>query len=86
MQEARKRQMCVRYLLSSLILLLLVSGLGGCHNMQSHRLRRWNYNDSGSRGDALWSVGDVLPGGRGDAGPEYRPEVPRATVSFESVR
>jgi hypothetical protein len=71
-----KMQSAVRWLLCSVVLLLLVSGVGGCHNLQSHRLRRWNYNDSGSRGDALWSVGDVLRSGSGDTGPAYRPEVP----------
>ena len=83
MLEARGKQFGVRWLISCLLLLLLVSGLGGCHNLQSHRLRRWNYNDSGSRGDASWSVGDVLPGGRRDAGPAYHPEVPRA-IEFTS--
>lgn len=83
MLEARGKQFGVRWLISCLLLLLLVSGLGGCHNLQSHRLRRWNYNDSGSRGDALWSVGDVLAAGRRDAGPAYHPEVPRA-IEFTS--
>ena len=83
MLEARRKQFGVLWLISCLLLLLLVSGLGGCHNLQSHRLRRWNYNDSGSRGDALWSVGDVLAAGRRDAGPAYHPEVPRA-IEFAS--
>lgn len=51
----------------SLLLCLLVVTAGssvGCskffHELQPHRLRRWNYNDSSGRGDSLFSVDDPL--------------------------
>ncbi len=61
-----------------LTLVVVVGNLVGCHNLKSHRLRRWNYNDSGSRGDAFYSVRDVLSSAAGEeTTPVYSPAVPR---------
>ncbi len=68
-----------------LMLIVVLGNLVGCHNLKSHRLRRWNYNDSGSRGDAFYSVRDVLSSAaREESTPVYRPVVPRLELE-ESV-
>lgn len=39
----------------------LLSGCGLLHELQPHRLHRWNYNDRPRSHDAFYSVPDRLP-------------------------
>ncbi len=39
----------------------LLSGCGLLHELQPHRLHRWNYNDRPRSQDAFYSVPDRLP-------------------------
>jgi len=64
--ESFKAALC-GLLKRSLLLCVLIITVGcnvGCskffHELQPHRLRRWNYNDSSGRGDSLFSVDDPL--------------------------
>ncbi|MGB0740990.1 MAG: hypothetical protein ACPGXX_13035 [Planctomycetaceae bacterium] len=44
--------------------LLFCNGLTGCgllHELQPHRLNRWNYNDRPRSQDAFYSVPDHVP-------------------------
>ena len=52
-----------RAILLGLLALTVGTNLGCAkffHEMKPHRLRRWNYNDSSGRGDALFSINDPL--------------------------
>ncbi len=65
-QKSSKAVFCA-FMKRSMLLCLLVITVGsnvGCskffHELQPHRLRRWNYNDSSGRGDSLFSIDDPL--------------------------